>query len=191
MAMRPLTAELRLDGAAMNAVFVETFADLARNLHISLAPFVFEFESNLYVQRCDEPRVVELPDVKVMATEYAGYVSDVVLDVVDVETLRHRLQKDTGGGTAEWESGHEDNDCDDERHERVAVEAPPEVSEPYEERCCYNADVAQRIAHDMEEDAAHVEVVAVTMRSLIFGGLGLCMLMRLMEESRGQRFSSV
>lgn len=158
--------ELWLDGGRVDSVRVEAFADVSRKGHVPVGAFTLDVEADLDVERGDELGVAELPDVEVVAADDARKLLDVLDDVVDAEAGGHGLEEDPGGGLAERDGGEEDDDGDEQGDGRVCVVAPGVVCEPDEEGRDDDADVAEGVAQDMKEDAAHVQVVAMAVAAV-------------------------
>lgn len=156
--MSRVEAEFGLDGGRVHSVFVKAIADGTSKLHVSCGTFALEIKVDLDVQAGDKLGVAQLPDVDVMAADDAWQHLNVSLNVINVQTQRDSLQEDTGGGLAERNGRTKDDDGDDERNGRISVETPRVVGKPDEKRSCNNTNVSEGISHDMEEDAAHVEV---------------------------------
>lgn len=161
VAVAAVEAELGLDGGGVDAVFVEAAPDGAGELHVAGGALAFEVEFDLHVQAGDELDVAELPDVQVVAGDDAGEFLDVFFDVVDADAGGDGLEEDAGGGFAEGDGRAEDYEGDDEGDEGVGIEAVGGGCEPDYEGGADDADVAEGVAHDVQEDAAHVEVVVV------------------------------
>lgn len=64
-------AELGLNGGRVDPILVQAFPNFLGKTHISCRPLAFEVEVHLDVQRRDELRVGELPDVQVMTGDDA------------------------------------------------------------------------------------------------------------------------
>ncbi|KAL8960634.1 MAG: hypothetical protein Q9183_005430 [Haloplaca sp. 2 TL-2023] len=138
---------------------MQTAPNRPRQVHIPRLPASFlEVEFHLDMQGSDFFRVAQLPHVQVVAADDAREVLDIGLDIVDGDARRDGLEEDAGSGLAEGDSGGEDDDSDDEGDAGVDVVAPGPGGEPDDEGGADDADVAQGVAHDVEEDAAHVEV---------------------------------
>lgn len=160
------TVELRLDGRRVNAIFMQTLTNGGCQLHVSLRALGAEVEVDSDVEGGDELGVGELPDMEVVAGLDTGQVLDIIADVVDFNAVRHGLEENAGCGFAERDGRAENDDCDNKRNGRVEVEAAREFREPDNQCCCDDTNVAEGIAHDVEEDALHVEIaVRVTMSS--------------------------
>lgn len=173
-------AELGLDGGGVDAVGVQAAAHRFGQFHVPRGTLAFEVEFDLDVQAADQLGVAQLPDVHVVAGHDARQVFDVRFDVFHVDADGDGLQEDARGGFAERDGGGEDYGGDDQGDGRVHVEAPAVVREPDEEGGGDDADVAEGVAQDVEEDAAHVEVavrVAVAALGLLFLGLGVSVLL--------------
>ena len=116
--------------------------------------------------------------MEVVAADDTWKVFDIGLDVVHVDAERHCLEKDATSSLAERDGGGEDDGCDYERDGGVEVEATGEFGEPDYERGGDYTNVAERIAHDVKEDAFHVQVaVRVTVTFTGFFRLAVDVLM--------------
>lgn len=97
--------------------------------------------------------------------------SDIFFNIFDIKPGRYSLEENSRGGLAKWNCGTENDDCDDQRNTRIGVEAPGEVSQPDEESGGDNTNVSQSVTHNVEEDAAHVQIamrVAVSALARLF-----------------------
>lgn len=90
----------------------------------------------------------------------AGDVGDVFFDVVEGDTGGDSLEKDLGCGLDERECGREDDDRDDKRDGRVEVHLPGVVCRDVHEaeRDDHDADIAEGVTENVQEDTAHIEV---------------------------------
>lgn len=152
-------AELRLDGRRVDAVLVKAVANGTSKLHVSCRTLALEVEVDLNVQACDELGVAQLPHVEVVGTNDTRELLDVLLDVIDAQTSRDGLEQDTRGGKTERNGRSENNAGDDQRNAGVGVEAPLVVGKPDEQSRSNDTNVSKSIAHDVEEDTTHVEIV--------------------------------
>lgn len=146
----------------MDSIGVEALPDVSCKGHVPVGALALDVEADLDVERGDELGVAELPDVEVVAADDSRKLLDVLDDVVDAEAGGHGLEEDPGGGLAERDGGEEDDDGDEQGDGRVCIVAPGVVCEPDEEGRDDDADVAEGVAQDMEEDTAHIQVVTVT-----------------------------
>ena len=168
--MLGIETELGLDGGRVDAVGVQAAADSQSQLHVASGTFSLEVKLDLDMQATNQFGVAELPDVDVVAGDNTREVFDVGLDVVNANAGGDSLEENARGSFAEWNSGCENDRCDDERNHRIHVEAPAEVREPDEECDSNDTDVAEGVAQDVEEDTAHVEVsVRVAALGLLLG----------------------
>ena len=117
---------------------------------------------------------------------HAVELFDVVFDVVDGDAEGHGLEEDAGGGFAEGNGGGEDDESDDEGDRRIAVVPEGPGREPNYESGGDDADVAESVTHDMQEDAAHVQVGVGVAAAVALFGLGV--LVVFMGEFGGGRF---
>lgn len=152
-------AELRLNGGRVDTILVEAVANGTSKFHVSCGTFSLEVKVDLNVQTRDELGVTQLPDMQVMATNDTGEFLDVFLDVIDAETCGDCLKKDARCSLAEGDGRGENNTGDNQRNTRIGVVTPGEVGKPDEQCRANDTNVAQCIAHDVQEDTTHVEVV--------------------------------
>lgn len=85
-------------------------------------------------------------------------VFNVKLNIVDRYAQGDGLQEDARCGFAQGDGRGEDNDGNDEGDEGIKVVFEGPGGEPDDESGGDNADVAESVAKDVEENAAHVEV---------------------------------
>lgn len=93
-----------------------------------------------------------------VAAQNARKEANVLFNVINGQAHRHGLQENTRSGFAKGDGGAEDDKGDDERNGGVGVKAPGVVRQPDEESGGNDADIAEGVAHDVQENAAHVEV---------------------------------
>lgn len=117
--------------------------------------------------------------MEVVSSNNAGETLDVLLDVVDTYALGRGLKKDTRRSLAKRDGRGQDDDRDDQRDTGIDVEPPLIIGQPDDQGRSNNTNVAKRVAHDVQEDTAHVEIVAVA--ALLALGLGLSMVMTLVN----------
>ena len=86
-----LEPELGLDRGAVDAVGMETLARPLREPHVLLAALFRDGEGYLDVHGRDDFGVGELPDVNVVAAQYAGEVLDILPDIVEVDVFGRGL----------------------------------------------------------------------------------------------------
>lgn len=96
-------AELGLDRSAVDSIFVQTLPDLPGELHPLVTAGRGNWEVHLDVQRGNEARVVELPDVDVVATDYTLQVLDIFPYLLEVDVLGRCLEQDLGSCKSEWD----------------------------------------------------------------------------------------
>lgn len=152
-------AELGLDGGAVDAVAVETLADAPGQLHVLFAAELGDGKGHLDVHGGDDLRVRQLPDVDVVAAEHAGEALDVLADVVDVDVVGRGLQQDLGRRLSQRDGRPQDDGRDQQRHHRVRVHAVRPRRLPDDQRRHDHANVAQRVAHDVQHHGVHAHVV--------------------------------
>lgn len=173
-------AELGLDGGRVDAVLVKAVANGTSKLHVSCRTLTLEVKVDLNVQTCNKLGIAQLPYVEVVGTNNTRKLLDVFLDIVNAQTSRHSLEQDTGGGKTKRDGRSEDNAGDDEGNARIGVEAPFVVGKPDEQSRSNDTNVSKSIAHDVEEDTTHVEIVvrvAVTTTARLFLGLSVFVLL--------------
>lgn len=142
----------------MDAEPVQTLPYLPGKMHVACRAGAFDVAVDLNVEAGDDFGVAELPDVEVVTAEDAGEFFDIGFDVVDVKADGDGLEENTAGGFTERDGAGEDDDGDEEGDARVDVVAPAVGGEPDKERAGDDADVAECIAHDMQEDSSHVKI---------------------------------
>lgn len=86
-------------------------------------------------------------------------IFNVLADIVDFDAVGDRLEEDARGGFAEGNGGAEDDDGDDEGDGGIEVIASGEIGEPDDEGGDDDSNVAEGVAHDVEEDSLHVKVI--------------------------------
>lgn len=169
-------AELGLDGGAVDAECMETLAGALSQLHVLLAAVGVDGEGNLEVHARHDLGVGQLPDVDVVAADDTGERLDVFPNLRYADVFWRRLEEDLGGGARERDAGVEDDGGDEERDGRVGVVLAGQIGQPDDE-CGYDdANVAQRIAYDMEDHGIHAHIavaVAMTTTSAVFLGQGV------------------
>lgn len=94
-------AELGLDRGAVDSIVVQAGPDLPGELHVLVTAGRRNGEVHLDVQRGNQARVVELPDVNVVAADYALQVLDIFPYLLEIDVLGRRLEKDLGSRKSE------------------------------------------------------------------------------------------
>lgn len=156
--------ELGLDGDRVDAVLMENLLDFVRQSHE-----LRRVGGDAHMQRGDKGVFLEDPDVQVVQLLDAVQGHNVVFDVLSINVLRHGLQQNGGGGSAQGKSRGEDDDRDDERNDGVGVVLPRVVRLPDEESSGNNTNVSKSISHNVEEDALHVERNVLLLLGLLLG----------------------
>ena len=142
-------AVLGLDRGAVDSVVVQARANLPGEIHVLVTAGRRDGEVHLNVQRGNEARVVELPDVNVVAANYALQILDVFPYLLQVDVLGSRLEQDLGSREGKRDGRAEDNDRDEERDGRIGIEASRPVGEPNNQSCGNNSHVTQSISNDV------------------------------------------
>lgn len=153
-----IKAELRLDGRRVNAVLVKTVTNCASKLHVPCRSLSLEIEVDLNVQTGNKLGVAQLPHMKVMTTDNSGKLFNVFLDVIDTEARGDGLEENARGGQAKRNGRGKDDAGNNQRNTGIGVVAPGKVGKPDEQGRSNDTNVAERVAHNMEKDTAHVEV---------------------------------
>lgn len=94
---------------------------------------------------------------------------DVFLNIVDIQMIWRGLEEDLCSRRGQWNSGTEDDECDEEGDCWVGVEALRGVVEPYDECRDDDSDVAKSVADDVEDHAVHAQVAVGVAVSALLG----------------------
>lgn len=112
-----------LNRGAVDAVGVEAATRASRQFHELFAVLVRDGELDADVQRGDDGRVRELPDVEVVAGLDARQGFNVLLHLLRVDSRGRGLEEYLGRRLGQGDGGAEDDERDEEGHGRVGVEA--------------------------------------------------------------------
>lgn len=153
-----IEAELGLDSGAVDAEPVQALARPLGQLHVLFAAVLVDGEGHLQVHAGDDLGIRQLPDVDVVAAHDSWKTLDVLADVLDANVLGGGLQENPGGCASKGDGRLEDDGGDEQRHGGIAVELARPVREPYDEGGDDDADVAQRVAQNMEHHGVHAHV---------------------------------
>jgi hypothetical protein len=91
----------------------------------------------------------------------AGNTLQILLDIIELDTWRRRLQKNSARALGQRYGRGEYHKGDPERDSRIGVEAGGRLGEPDYQRGDYNTYVVEGVAHDVDEDAQHAEIHAL------------------------------
>lgn len=154
-------AVLGLDRGAVDPIVVQALPDLPGEIHILVTAGRRDGEVHLDVQRGNEACVVQLPDVNVVAADYALQVLDVFPDLLEIDVLGCRLEQDLGSRKGKRDGRAEDDHGDEERDGRIGVEASRPVREPDNQGCGNDSHVTQSISNDVKNHGVHAHVSMV------------------------------
>lgn len=119
--------------------------------------------------------------MEVVGSDDAGQTFNILLDVIDAHALGRGLKKNARRSLAKRDGRGQDDDSDEQRDAGIDVETPLVVSQPDDQCRSNDTDVAERIAHDVQEDTAHIQVMAVAVATLLTLRLCLSMVMALVN----------
>lgn len=88
----------------MYAIRSKTISNDRSQLHVLLMAILDNLMIDFDVDCCDHIRVAELPHVQGMAVRHTRKRSDVLSDLIDVNSLRNGLQEDSRRRRAQWNS---------------------------------------------------------------------------------------
>jgi hypothetical protein len=111
--------------------------------------------------------VTKLPNVHMMAADDAWNVFNIFFDILDIDMIWSRLEKNLGGRRGQGDGGAEDNQSDEKRHSRIRIVSTRPGCEPNNKRRYDNTDIAESVSNNVENHSIHTHIImAMAMASL-------------------------
>lgn len=108
--------------------------------------------------------LIQAPDVQFVHAQHPGYRLEVVLDILDLDAQRRRLEEDLAAALRQGHRGDQDHDGDPHTNRWIGVEATGRLDEPDDDCGNDDADVVDCVADDVDQDAHDTQIHAVFLR---------------------------